>query len=151
MNIDVEELTQKLVEFGTVYGLQVVAAIAILVVGFLVARVVRKAVRSLLERRQVNRAVVSFTTSLVYVGLLAFVVIAALGRLGVKTTSLVAVIGAAGLAVGLALQGSLSNFAAGFLIMVLQPFKAGDYIEANGVAGVVKHVHIFTTDRKSVV
>ena len=91
-----------------------------------------------------------------YIALLVFVVLAALGQLGIQTTSFIAVIGAAGLAIGLALQGSLSNFAAGFLMIIFRPFKVGDYIEGAGVAGTVETIHIFTTqlltpDNKTVI
>jgi small conductance mechanosensitive channel len=84
-----------------------------------------------------------------YIGLLAFIVIAALGQLGIQTTSFIAILGAAGLAVGLALQGSLSNFAAGFLLIIFRPFKVGDLIEAAGVFGVVEAIQIFTTQLKT--
>ncbi len=149
MEIDFGKIAQQITEFCTVYGLKVLAALVILVVGMIIAKIIRKLVRRVLEGRKVDSAIVSFTTGLVYSSLVVFVVIAALGQLGVRTTSLVAVIGAAGLAIGLALQGSLSNFAAGFLILVFKPFKASDFIEANGVAGVVKSVHIFTTELRT--
>ncbi len=77
--------------------------------------------------------------------MLVFVVIAALAQLGIQTTSFIAVLGAAGLAIGLALQGSLSNFAAGFLMIIFKPFRAGDYIEGGGTAGVVEKIEVFTT------
>jgi len=91
-----------------------------------------------------------------YIALLVFVVLAALGQLGIQTTSFIAVIGAAGLAIGLALQGSLANFAAGFLMIIFRPFKVGDYIEGAGVAGTVETIQIFTTqlqtpDNKTVI
>jgi small conductance mechanosensitive channel len=86
---------------------------------------------------------------MVYIGLLAFIVVAALGQLGIQTTSFIAILGAAGLAVGLALQGSLSNFAAGFLLIIFRPFKVGDLIEAAGVFGVVEAIQIFTTQLKT--
>jgi small conductance mechanosensitive channel len=92
---------------------------------------------------------VSFVSNLVYIGLLAFIVIAALGQLGIQTTSFIAVLGAAGLAIGLALQGSLSNFAAGFLLIIFRPFKVGDLIEGAGVLGVVEAIQIFTTQLKT--
>jgi small conductance mechanosensitive channel len=96
-------------------------------------------------RAKVDHTLISFTTNLVYFGLMAFVVIAALSKLGIQTTSFVAIIGAAGLAIGLALQGSLSNFAAGVILIMFRPFKSGDYIEGGGVAGSVKEIQIFTT------
>jgi small conductance mechanosensitive channel len=131
------------------YGLRVVAGIIILVVGRYASRLLSQLVRKLLERAKVEATLVGFVSSLVYVGLMAFVIIAALGKLGVQTASFVAVIGAAGLAVGLALQGSLSNFAAGVLILLFRPFKAGDVIDAAGVVGAVETIHIFTTSLKT--
>ena len=84
-----------------------------------------------------------------YIALLTFVVIAALAQLGIQTTSFIAIIGAAGLAVGLALQGALANFAAGFLMIIFRPFKTGHYIEGAGVAGVVEEIHVFTTQLRT--
>jgi len=138
--------SQELIEQ---YGLKVVAAIAILLFGWIAARTIRSLVRSMLRKGRVDAALVSFASSLTYVALMAFVVIAALGQLGVQTASFVAVIGAAGLAVGLALQGSLANFASGVLIIIFKPFKVGDYVEGGGGAGVVEEISIFTTEMKS--
>lgn len=98
-----------------------------------------------MERRKLDPIIVSFVSSLTYSLLMAFVIIAALSQLGVQTASFIAIIGAAGLAVGLALQGSLSNFASGILIIAFRPFKAGDFIEAGGVAGVVESIKLFST------
>ena len=98
-----------------------------------------------MTKAQVDETIVSFTCNIVYAALLTFVALAALNLVGVQTTSFVAVIGAAGLAVGFALQGSLSNLAAGVMIILFRPFKAGDFIEASGEAGVVDSVQIFTT------
>jgi len=100
-------------------------------------------------RTKVDVTLVSFVASLSYVALMAFVILAALGRLGVQTTSFIAVLGAAGLAVGLALQGALSNFAAGVLMIIFKPFKVGDFIEAGGASGSVEKIEIFTTTLKS--
>jgi len=138
--------SQELIEQ---YGLKVVAAIAILLFGWIAARTIRSLVRSMLRKGRVDAALVSFASSLTYVALMAFVVIAALGQLGVQTASFVAVIGAAGLAVGLALQGSLANFASGVLIIIFKPFKVGDYVEGGGGAGVVEEISIFTTEMRS--
>ena len=93
--------------------------------------------------------IVSFVEHVTYVALMVFIVLAALAQLGIQTTSFIAVIGAAGLAIGLALQGSLANFAAGFLMIIFKPFKAGDYIEGAGVAGTVDKIQIFTTTLKT--
>jgi small conductance mechanosensitive channel len=102
-----------------------------------------------MNKRQVDPTIASFVSNMTYIALLVFVVLAALGQLGIQTTSFIAVIGAAGLAIGLALQGSLSNFAAGFLMIIFRPFKVGDYIEGAGVAGTVEAIQIFTTQLKT--
>ncbi|MGE4489156.1 MAG: mechanosensitive ion channel family protein [Kiritimatiellales bacterium] len=127
------------------FGLQLLAAILIFFIGRWVAKVIEKLLEKMMVRAKVEPAVVSFTCNLSYAALMVFVILAALGRIGVETTSFIAVLGAAGLAVGLALQGSLSNFAAGVLIILFRPFKAGDYVEGAGTAGVVKNIQIFTT------
>jgi small conductance mechanosensitive channel len=102
-----------------------------------------------MTKRNVDQTIVSFVGSLSYYVLLVFFVIAALSQLGVQTTSFVAIVGAAGLAIGLALQGSLANFAAGFLMVIFRPFKVGDYIEGGGTAGTVEKIQIFTTQLKT--
>jgi small conductance mechanosensitive channel len=109
----VEQILAKTQELVALYGLNVIAAIAILIIGRLAANIIRKIIENIMMRTKVDVTLVSFVASLSYVGLMAFVIIAALGQLGIQTTSFIAVLGAAGLAVGLALQGSLSNFAAG--------------------------------------
>lgn len=132
-------------EWALNYGPKVVAAIAILAIGWVAARLVRTLVRRTLRKADIDPTLTAFTASLAYATLLAFVIVAAVGRLGVQTTSFVAVIGAAGLAVGLALQGSLSNFAAGVLMIVLKPFRTGDYIAGGGTEGLVGEIGIFAT------
>ena len=127
------------------YGLNIVAAIVTLLLGLIVARMISGAFHRVLTKRKLDITVVDFVSHMVKYVIIAFVVIAALSRIGVQTTSFIALIGAAGLAVGLALQGSLSNFASGVLILVLRPFKAGEYIEAAGIAGNVESVQIFAT------
>lgn len=144
-----EDTVSKVYELLTVYGLKLVAAIVIFVIGRWVAKLVRKIIERLMVKSNVDQTLVSFTGNLAYIALLAFVVIAALGQLGVQTTSFIAVLGAAGLAIGLALQGSLSNFAAGFLMIIFRPFKVGDYIEGAGTAGTVEEIQIFTTQLKT--
>jgi small conductance mechanosensitive channel len=114
-----------------------------------VAKGVRKLVERVMTKSKVDSTLISFTANLAYIALLAFIVVAALGQLGIQTTSFIAILGAAGLAVGLALQGSLSNFAAGFLLIIFRPFKVGDYIEGGGVTGVVEAIQIFTTQLKT--
>lgn len=127
------------------YGVNIISALIILFIGNIVVKAISNSVSKVLEKKQMDPAVVHFIGSLVRYLLFVIVLIAALGRVGVQTASVVAVIGAAGLAVGLALQGSLSNFAAGVLIVAFRPFKAGDYVEINGVAGSVESIQIFQT------
>jgi len=127
------------------YGLNIASAIATLVIGMIIAGMISKTFHRMLTKRELDPTIVEFVSHMAKYVIVAFVVIAALGRIGVQTTSFIALLGAAGLAVGLALQGSLSNFASGVLIVVLRPFKSGEYIEAAGIAGSVESVQIFAT------
>ena len=145
-----EELIPKLIEWGSVLGLKLIAAIAILVIGRIVAKSIRKLIVKVMDKRKVDKTISSFISSLVFSGLYIFVILAALSQVGIQTTSFMAIIGAAGLAIGLALQGSLSNFASGFLIILFRPFKLGDYVEAGGVSGSVSKISIFTTNINTV-
>ena len=144
-----EQIFSRSQELIALYGLNVVGAILILLIGRWAAKIVRKVARNVMVRAKVDTTLVSFVASLSYVALMAFVILAALGQLGIQTTSFIAVLGAAGLAVGLALQGSLSNFAAGVLMIVFKPFKVGEFIEAGGASGIVEKIEIFTTTLKS--
>jgi small conductance mechanosensitive channel len=141
----VETVFDQLVLFATSYGLRIIGALLILLVGRVAAGFCRRLVSRLLQKGEVDPSIVSFTGSLIYFLILAFAVLAALGKFGVETASFIAVLGAAAFAVGFALQGSLSNFAAGVLILVLRPFRVGDFVDAAGVVGTVKAVHLFTT------
>jgi len=127
------------------YGGQVLGALATLAIGYLIARLARRLAIRWLQRTDVAPAVQAFVGRLLYVAILVFAVVASLARFGVQTTSFVAILGAAGFAVGFALQGALSNFAAGVLILLLRPFRMGDFIEAAGVAGTVKDIQLFAT------
>ncbi len=144
-----EQMLDKIYQLLTVYGLKVLAALVIFIIGRWVAKGVRKLVVRLMTKGKVDPTLITFTSNMAYIALLAFIVVAALGQLGIQTTSFIAILGAAGLAVGLALQGSLSNFAAGFLLIIFRPFKVGDLIEAAGVFGVVEAIQIFTTQLKT--
>ena len=146
---DVSQLWLTVQDLATDWGIKVLAALAIFVIGRWVAMGVRRGVRRMMAKGGVDPMIIGFVGSITYIALLTFVVIAALGQLGIQTTSFIAILGAAGLAVGLALQGSLANFAAGFLLIIFRPFKVGDFIEAAGVAGVVKDMQIFTTTMKT--
>ena len=140
-----EDWLPKIWALLTIYGLKVIAAIAVFIIGRWIAKALTNFAEKVMNKRQVDLTVISFVGNLLYMTLLVFVILAALGQLGIQTTSFIAVIGAAGLAIGLALQGSLSNFAAGFLMIIFRPFKVGDFIEGAGVAGTVEAIHIFTT------
>jgi small conductance mechanosensitive channel len=132
------------------YGLRVLGALAVLIIGRVVAGAVRSSVRRALNRTRLDQTLIPFLASLVYYALLAFVVMAVLSLFGIETTSFIAVLGAIGLAVGLALQGTLSNFAAGVMLLVFRPFKIGDYVEAGGAAGTVMEIGIFSSTLHSV-
>ncbi|MHC4911667.1 MAG: mechanosensitive ion channel family protein [Planctomycetota bacterium] len=140
-----EDILKTVYEYLATYGLQILAALLIFFVGRWVARVVAGLVEKALIKSKVDKTIAKFARHLTNIGLLVFVVIAALARLGIETTQFAVALGAAGLAIGLALQGSLANFASGFLMIVFRPFKVGDFIEAAGVKGVVEEVQIFNT------
>lgn len=127
------------------YGPRMIAAVVILLVGQWVAKLLKRLVRRLMKQARLDPNLSSFTVNLTYYGVMTLVVMSVLSQIGIATTSLVAVLGAAGLALGLALQGSLANFAAGILIVVFQPFKVGDRIFGAEVEGVVEEVQLFTT------
>ncbi|MGE0485429.1 MAG: mechanosensitive ion channel family protein [Gammaproteobacteria bacterium] len=136
---------ENLQQLATDYGLRIGAALAVFVFGRWAAVAVTATARRLLDARQVDPMLVAFGANVAYVALMAFVVVAALGQLGIQTASFVAILGAAGLAIALAFQDSLSNLAAGVLLVTFRPFRIGDFIEAGGTAGVVEKIEIFTT------
>ena len=146
---DVSQLWVQVQGMATDWGIKVIAALAIFIIGRWVAKGIRRGVRRMMEKGGADPIIIGFVGSIVYIAMLAFVIVAALGQLGIQTTSFIAILGAAGLAIGLALQGSLANFAAGFLMIIFRPFKVGDFVEAAGVAGVVKDMQIFTTTMKT--
>ncbi|MDP5253931.1 MULTISPECIES: small-conductance mechanosensitive channel MscS [unclassified Vibrio] len=131
------------------YGVNIISAVLILFIGNIITKAIAGSLAKLLQKRKMDKAVVEFLQAIVRYTLFIIVLIAALGRIGVQTASVVAVIGAAGLAIGLALQGSLSNFAAGVLIVSFRPFKSGDYVEVAGVSGSVDSIQIFQTYLKT--
>jgi small conductance mechanosensitive channel len=147
--MDASSLVDKVYELLTVYGIKVIAAIAIFIVGRWVAKAIANFIKKMMTKSNTDETLVKFVGSLSYIALLAFVIIAALNQLGIQTTSFIAILGAAGLAIGLALQGSLGNFAAGILMIIFKPFKVGDFIEGAGVAGTVEEIQIFTTQLKT--
>ncbi|MBA0168332.1 small-conductance mechanosensitive channel MscS [Pectobacterium sp. CFBP8739] len=127
------------------YAVNIVAALVILIVGLVIARIVSGTINKLMINRSIDSTVADFLSALVRYGIIAFTLIAVLSRVGVQTASVIAVLGAAGLAVGLALQGSLANFAAGVLLVIFRPFRAGEWVDLGGVSGSVTQVQIFST------
>lgn len=134
---------------GLDFGIKAAVAVVIFVIGRMLARIVSNALHKVMQAQEVDKILESFVCNLAYWALMTFVIIAAINQLGVQTTSLIAIMGAAGLAVGLALQGSLANFAAGVLIVMFRPYRVGDFVEAAGVSGVVVQVQILTTVLKT--
>ena len=147
--MDTGNLLSQGQSFFILHGINILIALVIFIVGRWVAKIIRNLIGKMMTKKDVAPVVNSFVCSLVYIGLLTFVVIAALAQVGIQTTSLIAILGAASLAIGLALQGSLSNFAAGVLLIIFRPFKVGDYVECGGTAGAVEEIQIFTTLLKS--
>ncbi len=131
------------------WGINIGMALIIFFIGRMVVGLVVSFSRKLLIRANMDEMLVSFLTSIMRWLLLLFVIIAALGQLGIQTTSLVALLGAAGLAIGLSLQGSLQNFASGVMLIVFRPFKDGDFVEAGGTTGIVEQIGIFTTTMRT--
>ncbi|MBW5892699.1 small-conductance mechanosensitive channel MscS [Pectobacterium polaris] len=127
------------------YAVNIVAALVILIVGLVIARIVSGTINKLMINRSIDSTVADFLSALVRYGIIAFTLIAVLSRVGVQTASVIAVLGAAGLAIGLALQGSLANFAAGVLLVIFRPFRTGEWVDLGGVSGSVTQVQIFST------
>ncbi len=151
-----QDMLDKALTYLMQYGLSFIYAILIFIIGKWVARLVSRIAANVMAKAKLNQTLSSFLKNIIYYILLIFVSIAALNKLGIETTSFVALIGAAGLAVGLALQGSLANFAAGVMLILFQPFKVGDEVEVSGASGIVKEIQIFSTimetrDNKTVI
>ena len=139
------EIIPELKKYITEFGVHIIAAIAILVIGFWIAKLITKVLNKILRKRDVDPTLSGFLTSALKFTLYLFVIIAAVSRLGVETTSFIAILGAAGLAVGLALQGSLANVAAGLMLIFFRQVKVGQLIESAGTLGTVEKVGIFNT------
>ena len=145
MQIDVQALSSKALEYVMAYGPKLLLAIVVLFVGFKVVNFLTKSLGILLEKRKIDPSLRPFLVSLIGIFGKFLIIISVASMIGVETTSFVAVLGAAGLAVGLALQGSLANFAGGVLILFFKPFEVGDYINADDVEGTVQEIQIFVT------
>ena len=150
------EMLEQAQELILMYGLNIIGAIAILFVGRWVANLTSKFIRQNLSKTSANEALLRFLSSITYFGILAFAIVAALARLGVQTASFIAVLGAAGLAIGLALEGALANFASGVIILLFKPFGIGHLVEVGDVFGRVDDIQIFSTiiitpDNKTVI
>ncbi|PCI71073.1 MAG: mechanosensitive ion channel protein MscS [Gammaproteobacteria bacterium] len=145
MDISEETVTKLFEDYIVVYGMNLVFAILIFIIGKWIANVVTKLVKTGMTKSKVDSVLVDFVSGIIKSILVLFVIIASLGELGVDTTSLVALIGAAGLAIGLSLQSSLQNFASGVMLIMFRPFTTGDFIEAAGISGVVEKITIFNT------
>ena len=141
-NLDIAELINT---YAIPWGIRLTWALVIFIVGRMAVSITVKVIGKFLRNREMDDMLVGFLTSILNAALLLFVVIASLNQLGVDTTSLVALLGAAGLAIGLSLQSSLANFAAGVMLIIFRPFSKGDFVEAGGTAGMVDDINIFTT------
>jgi small conductance mechanosensitive channel len=143
-------LTPEMIEAYLIpWGIRIAIALAILVIGRMVARMVTRFAERVMRRANLDIMLTSFLGNILYTVLLVAVIIAALDQMGLQTTSLLAVFGAAGLAIGLALKDSLANFSSGVMLIIFRPFKVGDFIEAAGQAGVIEEVRIFSTIMKT--
>jgi small conductance mechanosensitive channel len=149
LNITPEQLSALYNTYIIPWSIKIVIALLIFLVGRMIVKIIGGVIGKVLTHTKLDQILVDFIQSLVQALLLIFVVVAALDQLGVNTNSMIALLGAAGLAIGLALQGSLQNFAAGFMLLMFRPFKAGDFVEAAGAAGVIEKISIFSTIMRS--
>lgn len=143
--MDLDKILDTVTEYASLYGIKIIGAIVIWVIGSWIIKKIMKGVRKVMSKRNYEESLQRFLINLISWALKILLIIAILGQLGVETTSFAAILAAAGLAVGMALQGSLANFAGGVLLMIFKPIKIGDLIEAQGEIGVVKEIEIFTT------
>lgn len=143
--MDMEQLLQGVMDVIVPWGLNILGALAILIVGRIVAGVASRAVKRAMGRANVDSTITLFVGRMLFILVIVFAVVAALAKFGIQTTSFIAILGAAGFAVGMALQGSLGNFASGIMIIMFRPFTVGHTIDAGGVLGTVKEIRLFTT------
>jgi small conductance mechanosensitive channel len=152
MDISIDEYEkywEMLIQYGTDYGLKIIGAILIFLIGKWVARRLTNVTQKVMQKAEVDPTLLRFAENLVYMLLMVVVVLAALNTLGVQTTSFVAILGAAGLAIGLALQGTLGNVGSGVLLVMFRPFQVGDFVNAGGEAGSVEAISLFATTLKT--
>lgn len=142
---DFDALWNTILELATSYGIKLLLALFVLFIGFRIIKALTKGATKMMTKAEVSESLIPFLRSLISSGLKILLLISVLGMIGIQMTSFIALIGAAGLAVGLALQGTLQNFAGGVIILLFKPYKVGDYIETQGYAGSVKEIQIFTT------
>lgn len=145
MNIDWKPIVMKLYETGSVWGLRLIGGLVLLLVGRMVVSMLNRTCRNLMLKAKLDETLVGFLGTIIHVSLIVLLWLMVLGQLGVQTTSFIAVVGAAGLAIGLALQGTLANVGAGVLLIAFRPFQVGHWIEGGGIAGTVKEIGIFQT------
>jgi small conductance mechanosensitive channel len=144
-NLDVSKYWDMAILYGSEYGLKIIGAVIIFYVGKVVSNWLRNLIEKLLRNQNVEVTLIDFAGSAVYYGLMAVVLLSAISNLGIQTTSFMAILGAAGLAVGLALKDTLSNIGSAVVLLVFRPFKVGDYVSAGGAEGVVDRISLFTT------
>lgn len=145
MDINVEGILEAVARLISTWGLKVLGALALLIIGWIAAKMVRGAVRRALERSNLDETLVPFLSKLVYYLFLTLVTVAVVTLLGIPATSFIAILGAAGLAVGFALQGTLSNFASGVMLLAFRPFRVGDFVDIAGTTGNVEEIGVFST------
>lgn len=153
---NINEITQWLYDMAMNYSLKLIGAIIVLVIGLLVIKAIMKAVRKGFEKRNMDESLKPFLISMISILLKILLVISVLSMVGIAMTSFIAILGAAGLAIGMALSGTLQNFAGGVMILIFKPFKVGEFIDAQGYMGTVKEIQIFITvlvtpDNKTVI
>lgn len=150
MDKQTQEIIEGVVAITIEYGVDIVGAIVLLVIGWTVAGWARRGIRHALERvPRMDETLKPFLAKLVWYVIMAFVLVAVLSQFGVQTTSVIAILGAAGLAIGLALQGTLANVASGVMLLFLRPFNIGDCVDAGGIAGTVVEIGLFNTEIKT--
>ena len=141
----IQQISDTVIPMMTEYGLKILGAIVILIVGRIVSRIISRGIRKTMVHAKADPGLIGFTVSMCQIGVMAFAVIAALAKFGVQTASFIAVLGAAGFAIGFALQGSLGNFASGVLLLIFKPIRVGDLVETSGYLGHVADIDLFVT------